>query len=136
MKEGRISIGSAVLEYHKWGCRTVFADGAAVDSIPHPNDHHYTVIAHRCGYGDDVWAYCVEHDAMHLFCEYWFHGRPSQVLWALAHGKMLSGKEAAYEESMAQVAQRWVRANEQPILSGVDWFAFKQAALRLLEGIG
>jgi hypothetical protein len=114
------------------GCVTLFGDGTQADSIPHPHDHHYYVIAHRCGYGDDILAYCRQHDFCHAFVEEWLFDRPSLVLWGLAHRKPLSGKSAAYEECMAQAFQAYLRGNQEPIIGGVDWFGMKRAALRLL----
>jgi hypothetical protein len=114
------------------GAKVVFESGAEVYSTPHMTPH-YHVIAHRCGYGDDVLAYCFEHEFCHLFVEQEFHGMPSRVLHGLAVGKMLSGKAAAYEENMAQTFQRWLRANERPILSGVNWDDLKDRALKLLD---
>jgi hypothetical protein len=112
---------------------THFPDGTSCPATPHLTPH-YHVIAHRCGYGDDVMAYAREHEFAHAFCEERLHERPSRVLWALAHGSMLSGREAVYEEMIAQVFQRWLRANERPIVSGVDWDGMKRDALALLNG--
>ena len=112
---------------------TTFEDGAECPATSH-DTHHYHVIAHRLGYGDDVAAYTFEHELMHSFVSEWFHDKPSPVLWAIAHGEMLSGKDAAYEEIVAQTAQRWLRANERPILGGVDWDRFKASALAVLAG--
>jgi len=114
----------------EWGCETVFPDGTSVPSTPH-DTAHYHVISHRCGFGDDLNGYCLSHDLMHSLTQEWFYDRPSEVLWAIAHGQMLSGRAAASEEIVAQVAQRWVWANEQPIIGGVGWSAFKARALEL-----
>lgn len=114
------------------GCWTAFPDGTGFGATPHPEMHHYSVIAHRLGYGDDHLAYCVEHEAIHNFLEDRLHDRPSQVIWALAHGKPLSGRAAAYEEMAVQTFQRFLRSNERPILSGVDWDSLKREALQLL----
>ena len=127
-----IRIGTAELELHDWGCTTHFADGSRVSATPHSTPH-YHVVSHRVGLGDDILRYCHTHEAMHLFAEHWLHERPSRVLWALAHGKMLSGREATYEELAAQAMQRWLFANERPISAGVDWDAFKAAALEVLS---
>lgn len=111
----------ATLLYEEWGCRVLFDDETEIGSWPHPELPHYHVVAHRCGYGDDLLSYTREHEAAHLFVEERFHDRPSRVLWALAHGDRLSAKEAVYEESMAQAFQRWARCSERPIIGGVDW---------------
>jgi hypothetical protein len=36
------------------------------------------------------------------------------------------------EEIAVQSFQRWIRASEQPIVGGVDWFAMRNAVLKLL----
>jgi len=111
---------------------TAFADGTFADAIPH-DTHHYHVISHRLGYGDDIMRYTLEHEFSHSFIEERLHNRPSRVLWGVAHNQMLTGPEAAYEEMMAQAFQRWLRAGERPIVGGVDWDTLKNDALRLLD---
>ena len=127
-----IRLRYALLSPTTQGCITLFEDGSEASSIPH-NTPHYHVVAHRLGYGDNLLAYCFEHEFCHSFVEERLHDRPSQVLWAVAHGQTLSGPTSAYEEIAAQVFQRWLRANERPILSGVDWDKLKADALVLLE---
>jgi hypothetical protein len=128
-----IKLKYASIDFTDWGCRTTFNDGAYADAIPH-HTPHYHVIAHRTGYGDDVLAYCQEHEFCHLFLEERLYDRPSLVLTGVATLKMLNGREAAYEEVAAQTFQRWLRANERPICSGLDWDGLKRDALDLLNG--
>jgi hypothetical protein len=116
------------VEWTDIGCTTRFYDGVELSSYPHEIPHYY-VIAHRLGYGDDILGYCREHDFFHSFAEQYFHDRPSLTLWAVAHGHSLGEYQATYEELVTQTCQRWVRANERPIISGVDWDAFKREAL-------
>jgi hypothetical protein len=111
------------------GCITTFPDETSIESFPHDIPHYY-VIAHRCGYGDNLLWYCREHDFFHAFCEEYFHDRPSPVLWSLAHGEEVI---STYEEIVVQTCQRWVRSNERPIIGGVDWDAFRARAVELLE---
>ena len=115
-----------------YGCVTYFADGSEASAWPSWEDNHYRVIAHRTGYGDNLLDYCREHDFCHALVEEVLHDRASRVLWALAHGQTLSGPESAYEEFAAQALQRWIRANERPIIAGVDWDGIKLEALSLL----
>lgn len=129
-----IALKHCVIDWTDKGCITYFEDGTSVESHAHPSDFHYRVISHRTGYQDDVLAYCREHDFAHAFVEQELHDRPSQVLWALAHGKVLNGPQSCYEEFVAQGFQRWLRTNERPILSGVPWDELKAKALELLDG--
>lgn len=114
------------------GCRTVFHDGASCDAAPHTT-HHYHVIAHRCGYSDDVMRYCIEHEFFHEFACEKLCGRTSDVLWSLAHGRLALRDVVIMEELTAQAFQRWVRANERPIVSGGRWDAWKDEAIELLR---
>ncbi len=126
-----IELSHCRIEWTSTGCITVFsADGAVIESQPH-DTHHYHVIAHRCGYGDDILAYCREHDFLHSFTEQWFYDRPSRVLWALAHGTVTPSPQ--YEELVVQTCQRWLRANERPIAAGADWDGFKRSAVTALR---
>ena len=115
----------ARLELAPWGATTRFHDGTCVPAQHHPEDHHYRVISHRTGYGDDTRRYAIEHEVCHLLVEEALHGRPSRVLWGLAHGAPLSPHDAVYEEFAAQALQRFVRAAERPIVGGVDWDALR-----------
>lgn len=116
----------AFVRRQDWGCIVLFTDGAQCPAQHFPEDPHYRVIAHRCGYQDDTLAYCQEHETAHLIVEEVLHQRPSRVLWGLAHDAPLDPKDAAYEEGMAQMLQRFVRARERPIIGGVDWDALAQ----------
>jgi hypothetical protein len=126
-----IPLQFCVVEWTQWGCVTRFADGAEAPSAPHDTPH-YHVIAHRLGYGDETLAFCREHDFAHSFVEERLHGRASRVLVAAARGKPLTGPESAYEELAAQAMQAWLRANQRPIISGVNWDRLKAEALELL----
>lgn len=104
-----------------WGCTVMFHCGRFCQAQHWPDSPHYRVIAHRCGYQDDTLAYCVEHEVAHLIFEEVLHNRPSRILWGLANGNPLTPSESAYEEIAAQSLQRFARANERPIVGGVDW---------------
>lgn len=119
------------IEFFDWGCRTTFADGASVPSVPH-DEPHYHVVSHRCGYGDNLLAYCQEHDVCHALVEQFLFDRESTVLAAVARGKPLTGAQSAYEEMAAQTLQAWLRANVVPIVGGVNWYEMKSEALRYL----
>ncbi len=119
-----IHIEDCRIEYTPYGCTTIFADGASVDAIPH-DTFHYHVIAHRLGYQDDILAYCREHEVAHELISQYVAGTHSEVLWCLAHGKVAAPAVVTYEELAVQALQRFVRANERPIVSGVDWDALR-----------
>lgn len=119
-----------------YGCWTQFHDGTGFGAYPHPDNHHYHAISHRLGYGDDLLSYAVQHEFSHNFVSERLMGKPSAVIWALAHGEKLSGREAAYEEIAAQAFQRFIQANERPLVAGVPWDALKADALSLLAELG
>ena len=127
-----IQLKHSKLERTDYGSLTTFEDGKSIASIPHYQDHHYHVIAHRTGYEDDLHTYCVEHDFAHLFVMEKLHGIPSPILWALAHGEKIPENAQVFEELASQTFQRYLRANEQPIIGGVPWPELKQEALALL----
>src|SRR3954469_16634406 len=101
-----IQLKYCTVEWFPFGARTEFPDGSHIESFPH-DIPHYHVIAHRSGYGDDLLAYCREHDFFHAFCEEFFNDRASPVLSSLAHGTEVDN--SVYEELMVQTCQRWVR---------------------------
>lgn len=114
-----------------WRVTVTFPDGRTCPAVPHMTPH-YHVISHRCGYGDDVAAYCFEHEVAHaVVCEVLWD-QPSPVLDAVASGRMLSGRDAVAEELLAQTLQRFARAGERPIIGGIDWDAMRA---RFLEAV-
>lgn len=137
-----IQTPSAVVTYYADGAYSTYPDGTSYAAQPHDTEH-YDMIAARCGYSvpawsDDAWkarmAYCREHEVLHHLVGAWFYDGPSPVLWALAHGQDVSPAAAALEEAMVMTCQRWVRADERPIIGGVDWDRFKAEALAVLGG--
>lgn len=133
MNPGGAVLRYCVVEPTELGCVTYFEDGSRVSSHAHTMPH-YHVIAHRCGYGDDLARYCFEHDVAHSFVEQELYGIPSRVLFALAKGKPLTGAQAAYEECMAQAFQAFVRANVRPIIGGVRWDDMKARFIEIVDG--
>lgn len=122
----------AEIVVHDWGCTSIFEGGLVVDATPHPWDHHYHVIAHRCGYEDNLHSYTIEHETAHHVVEEVLFDRPSRVLLGLASGKPLSPQESAGEELLAQTLQRYARASEQPIIGGVDWARLRDRFFEVL----
>jgi hypothetical protein len=129
-----MQIGTATVRYYPEGAFTSYADGTSYAAHPH-DTHHYHVIAHRCGYGDDILTYAREHEVCHHIVSEWIGGHTSKVLWPLAHGRDPDPAEAVYEEALAMTFQRWLRANERPIIGGVDWTGLKSRALALLDAV-
>lgn len=122
----------ATVQPAAWGCTVTFGDASFCQAQHWPDNAHYRVIAHRCGYQDDTLAYCQEHEVAHLIFEEVLYGRPSRVLWGLAHGSPLCPADSAYEEIGAQALQRFARANERPIVGGIDWDAMRARFLGVL----
>lgn len=130
-----IYLRHASVEFTDWGCVSHFADGSSYPAQPHDSPH-YHVVAHRLGYGDDLLHYTREHElAHHLWAEA-MRDAPSRVLWALAHGEQPALPDAIEEEIGAQLLQRWVRANERPIVADVHWDALRARALSVMETQG
>jgi hypothetical protein len=123
------------IEWNDAGASIMFPDGAHVESWPHPEDHHYYVIAHRCGYGDDLMSYCREHELAHALVMQELCNTSSTVLFALAHRLTPPMGRILMEESMSQVLQRWARANERPILAGHDWDALKSRFIQCAHAL-
>lgn len=94
---------------------------------------HYYVIAHRCGYGDDLLRYAVEHDLFHAWLYEYMGIGESLVLNALVAGKDICPAFAAQEEALIQAVQTWVRANVRPIIGGIDWDKLKYDAFDMLD---
>lgn len=114
------------------GADTTFQDGAVAGSHWH-DTAHYHVIAHRLGYADDLLAYTREHEFCHSFVSEKLFDGPSPVLWGVAHDAMLTGRQSVLEEVFAQTFQRFLRANERPIVSGLPRLdAWKDEALVLI----
>jgi hypothetical protein len=120
-----LHLNHCAIEWVVCGARVVFPNGAETTAWPHPKDSHYHVISHRLGYGDDLLAYCREHELAHIVVAEQFSGTPSCVLWAQANRLTVDPGAAMLEEIAAQTLQRWVRTNERPILAGCDWDALK-----------
>lgn len=119
---------------YEHGAYSTFDDGSSYAAEPAWNDPHYTVIAHRCGYGDDLLRYCREHELFHHIAGEEFYGGISPVIWALAHGGEVDPKRAAAEEATVTLIQRWVRAAEEPIIGGIEWARIRDRCLSLLDG--
>lgn len=111
------------IEYTPEGAITRYPDGSSYGALPH-DEPHYHALAHRVGYGGDILAYCREHElAHHLIAEEFCSHSP--VIWALAHGESPPRMIAAAEEALVMTLQRYARANEVPMIEGVDWDGLK-----------
>jgi hypothetical protein len=118
-----ISLRFCTLEFTPSGAVTRFPDGSIYGAFPH-DEPHYHAVAHRLGYEGDILKYAQEHElAHHLIAEEF--GSHSPVLWALAHGEEPPRVFAAAEEALAMILQRYARANEVPLIEGIDWDGLK-----------
>lgn len=117
----KVSLRFCSIEWTERGALTTFPDGGSTEAFPHPEQPHYHVIAHRCGYGDNLLAYCREHELAHIVVAEELCGGASPVLLAQSSGFDLAPGEDVLEELAAQALQRFVRANERPIVGGVEW---------------
>lgn len=117
-----------------YGCRTIFNDESVLQSAVE-NSPHYHVISHRCGYSDDIVRYCFEHDFCHHFVleNILKVDAADGVLHSVANNLPIPPGIAAFEEMATQTFQRWLRANEEPIIGGVNWYNLKKKALALLD---
>ena len=70
--------------FHDTFAWTQFPSGQGYGAVP-SDDLSYRTLAARLGYGDDILAYCLEHDFLHSFIEQEVFDRPSPILYALAH---------------------------------------------------
>jgi len=128
-----IALKHATLDYTEKGAVTTFRDGTRWGALPHDKPH-YHAISHRLGYNGDILLYAQEHElAHHLVAEAF--GRPSLVIWKLAHGEKPDPYEAAAEEALAMALQRYARTNEAPLIEGVEWDDLKCRML-LAEELG
>lgn len=122
-----IQLQHATLEYTRQGALTRFDDGSSYGALPH-DEPHYHAVAHRLGYAGDILTYAQEHElAHHLVAEAF--GGASHVIWALAHDEEPDPYEAACEEALAMTLQRYARANEVPLIEGIDWENLKSRLL-------
>lgn len=121
------------IEWTDKGARVSFLGGHETEAWPHPEDHHYHVISHRLGYGDDLMAYCREHELAHAFIAEELMDAPSYVLRMLARGAAPDQKIAVVEEMLVATLLRWVRANERPIVGGCDWDKLKARFLGAVD---
>lgn len=126
-----ITLDHCSIEWKSYGARVVFPDGTETSAWPDGSAHYY-VIAHRCGYEDCITTYCREHELAHALVGEEFYGWESPVLAASAR-KLLPSPTAPLEEAMAQMIQRFARANERPIIGGVDWDKIKVRFLYLVN---
>lgn len=118
--------------YDGWAW-TAFPDGSGYGAFPHDTDE-YREVARRMGYGADTMAYCWEHEVCHAFIEQEVSGRPSPILWALAHGRR-HPDSTVYEEALTQAFQAFLRANTPMSATApdIDWPALRSKALWLLD---
>jgi hypothetical protein len=124
-----IALRFASLEITAEGAVTHFPDGTRWGALPH-DEPHYHALAHRLGYEGDTLRYCREHELAHHCVAEHFHSH-SPILWALAHGEKPPCLFVPAEEALAMSLQRYARANEHPLVDGVDWVLLRARFLNL-----
>lgn len=121
------------IEWTEQGSQIRFDNGLICSSIPH-DTHHYYVIAHRCGCGDDVHMYCRDHELAHVILSEVLERRAPRVLLETAqYGHALDWGASIMEECTAQMLQRWVRCGERPIIGNCDWDALRTKFLQCVK---
>jgi hypothetical protein len=112
---------------------TQFATGEGWGGTVPGDDPTYRALAERLGYGNDVVRYCLEHDFLHSFLEGEVMGRPSPILWSLAHG-WRHPDTTEYEEALVQLFQGSLRGGWEMTATSPDrdWCAIRQKAWALL----
>lgn len=83
---------------------TRFYDGTEAHACPHDTPEYHAHAVEKTGV-DDIMLYCWQHDLMHVL-HAGIRGRPSVVLWAIAHGESTETSECEIEERGAQELQR------------------------------
>lgn len=122
----------ALVKWTARGCISLFDDGSTWGAFHHPEQPHYPALAHRLGYEGDTLQFCREHEVAHHLVGEEF-GEPSRVLWMLAQDIDPPPQVAASEEALAFALQRYARANEVPLIDGVDWPALRSRFVGLVE---
>jgi hypothetical protein len=83
---------------------TRFHDGTEAHACPHDTPEYHAHSIEKTG-TDDPMLYCWQHDLMHVIHGE-MRGRPSVVLWAVAHGLPTDTPECVMEERETQELQK------------------------------
>lgn len=116
---------------------TIFPDGASYGALPH-HGFHYCALAKETGYGDDIWAYCRDHELLHNLLPEAVNGTPSHVLWHLAHGTKPDPWKVWQEEALVIGFQRFLTGRDETMPAtapGVDRYLIRAKALELLGSV-
>lgn len=111
---------------------TLFDDGKMIGAQPHDTPHYHEIAA-RCGYLN-IGQYCQEHEFCHSYLAQILRGGYSPILHDSARDIKPERFAAVSEEALVVTFQRWLRNNERPIISRVNWDLRKSEALALLDG--
>lgn len=127
--------GTRVVETH-------FPDGTVLVACPEDDDD-YRRTARDCGYGEDVWALCREHELIHQFLAVRMGLDCSPTLWSVHHRDDPAAPDAearATEEWLVLCFQRWLNGGLPDEVfgllgeRGLDVIALRDEARRLLRG--
>jgi hypothetical protein len=120
------------VNYYQHFVWTEFTDGSGYGGVPDPG-LDYLQLAQRLGYPDAI-RYCREHDFLHSALSEMVSGRPSPILWALAHEEP-APPETVYEEALVQMFQASLRGGLPMTATSpfVDWWDITNKIRRLLD---
>jgi hypothetical protein len=86
--------------------RTTLPDGAVVWSAP-VDDAESKARAERLGYGEDLWAMCRDHDAVHAAVAHMLGRRDSYALRRAAQGLPIDDLAGAEEDAVMALQRLW-----------------------------
>lgn len=111
---------------------TTFLDGSIYGAHAHETKE-YRALASNLGYGDDIHAYCFDHEFAHSFLAQELRGSPSPVLWALAHGRK-HPELTVYEEALVIMFQGFLRgvAPMYAVAPDIGWWPIRERAYALI----
>lgn len=128
-----IKLKFCTVEFLRDSVRTTFHDHTHTDARPVDNESTREA-AVRFGYDGDILRYTQEHDFSLAFISQYLVNGTSDTLWCYAHNREPNRDGRLYEELFAQYIQRWARADERPLISGIDWDEMKRQYLLYVDG--
>jgi hypothetical protein len=131
----RIHLNFCDIFFEKKGhTTTCFHDGTQYGAYPHYTVE-YKALAERLGY-DSVEDYCQEHEFCHNFLPEILFGKPSRVLWPLAHGQVGTTEEILAEEALCVMFQGFLKRDIVMAATApkINWWEIRLKAKELIDG--